>query len=178
MHVDALLVRLLDSSQKPADQELLTCEDERGAAGTVSGNLPPNARVAVGSQVVQGVLTVIAIEVPPTATTMSAIMFPVNSALGDDVLVSKSGKGILRVDHSNGLTVFPGDFTLKTYRSESIMAVQQAPTTGPCIVSYLSEDVDAKPNTVTTTLDCVTLMRQVGVEAILTHQISSALIKI
>ena len=174
---NAVLVRLLDSNEKPAAQALLTCEDEQGAVGTIFGNLPTDASVAAGSQVVQGVLSIIALEPPPTPTSMSAIMFSVNTALGDDVLLSKSVKGILHVDHGNGITVFPADFSLRKYSSEPIMAVQLTPTRQPCTVSYFGEDVDAKPNTITTTLDCLTLIQQVGVNAILAHQMPFAVIK-
>jgi hypothetical protein len=176
-HEDAILVRLLDANGKPAAQVLLACKDDKGEIGVVSGKLPPSAGVAAGSQIVEGVFTVIALEAPPATTTMSAIMFSLNSALGDDVLLSRSVKGILHIDHLDGITVFPADFSIRKYPPEPIMAVQQPPVRVPCTVSYYGEDVNAKPNSVTTTLDCLTLMQQVGVNAILAHQIPPALIK-
>ena len=100
-----------------------------------------------------------------------------NSLNGDLALMSKSGKGLIRLDHKLGIEVYPPSYQLDRVFENTIYQVQAAAATphGPCSISYFADDVNAAPKVIKSSLDCASLIQQVDSNEIFSENIPDKL---
>jgi hypothetical protein len=144
------------------DQKLLACDNGTGADATITGDVSQVRMLHAGQTVVQGNLRILVLRYPAPQNTLSSIIFAVDSALGDDAFLSKSGKGLIRLDHENGIAVYPPSYQLQRVVESSLYVVPDPPKPPtPCTITYLADDPGATPKKVIRShLDCATLIHQ------------------
>ncbi|MGZ3550187.1 MAG: hypothetical protein ACXWNZ_18080 [Vulcanimicrobiaceae bacterium] len=155
------------------EQKVLACNDGLGNSAPIIGAVSQTTVAHPGQTVLQGVLRVIVLRAPSDAGTTSSIMFAVNTAAGDSAVMSRSGKGLIRVDHQLGIAVYPPSYQLGRVLESTIYTVQGAQKPSqPCTLTYVADNLDAAPKKVIhSQLDCATLMQQVDSNAIFAGEI-------
>jgi hypothetical protein len=169
MQRETLLAVLPGPDPLSNEQKLLACDDGTGKDAPVTGAVSEVRRFHPGQSVIEGTLRVIVLAYPAPPNTLSSIIFAVNSALGEDALLSKSGKGLIRVDRDNGIAVYPPSYELRRVFEDRIYTVVDPRKTAaaPCTITYLAENPSAPPQKVLHShLDCTTLIQQTSSDAI------------
>ena len=115
-----------------------------------------------------GFVYVIVLQLPFDGQDFTSVKFTVNEAAGDAVLISKSGKGVIRLDHEDGITIYPPTYKVRSVSEEKTGAIPSEPRhSQPCTVTYLNPDPGYAPKmTLHSKLDCGTLWRTVPPDAI------------
>lgn len=148
----------------PARENLLACDDGTGKDAPTTGDVSKVARVHAGQTIDEGTLRIITLSAPSNPNQLNSVIFAVNTIAGDDALVSRSGKGIIRVDYAHGIMVYPPSYALKAVIDRTIYEVHREPAkpVAPCPVSYEPDDAGAEPKVVTSPLDCATIVQKIS----------------
>ena len=159
---------------QPMNDRLIACDDGAGRDATVTGDLSKLRTVVPGQVVVQGSLAIVVLRAPSKPGQISNVVFAANSILGEDVFNSRSGKGLIRVDHKDGIIVYPPAFVLETVVNSRLFQLQETSPTStprPCVITYEAVDQTTPARTITSRLDCATLIQQVDGDAILSGKL-------
>jgi hypothetical protein len=170
---EAVIVVLSGPNPLSNEQRLLACDDGSGNSAPVTGAVSHATVVHPGQTVLRGVLRVIALRAPSEPGKMSSIVFAVNTIAGDLALISRTGKGLIRVDHELGITVYPPSYELERVLESTIYAMQEpSKPAQPCTITYFADNPDAAPaKVIHSKLDCSTLMQRVDSNAIFSGDI-------
>jgi len=173
---DAIIALLDEGDSKTPGERLLACDDGAGNGAPITGSTAQVKLVHAGDTILQGTLRIIALDTPAKPGSISAIVFAVNTLAGDMALMSKSGKGMIRLDHATGIYVYPPSYKLKQVAENVIYEVEEAQPKpqAPCTISYLSDDPNASPKVIRSPLDCVTLLEQGNSDAIFAGDVADA----
>jgi hypothetical protein len=173
----AIIVSLRKPLPQRPEEKLLACDNGSGLDAPVTGSLNSVRAVSAGQIVEQGVLRVIALNSPSKPGTISTVVFAINTVAGDVALMSKSGKGMIRLDHAQGIFVYPPSYQLVRVMESTIYEVQRADSGMhlPCTLSYYGDDTNSAPRVIRSSLDCQTIIQQVDSNAIFSSDIPKIL---
>ena len=75
---------------------------------------------------------------------------------------------MIRLDHENGIYVYPPSYELDRIMENTIYEVEEGPPKllAPCPISYFADDSSAPPKVIRSSLDCVSLLQQADSTAI------------
>jgi hypothetical protein len=172
---NAVIVVVADANPSHSDS-LLACDDGAGGDAPITGDTAAMRPIGAGQTVAQGTLDIIFLSVPTKQGTQSLIAFPVNTLDGEIALMSKTGKGVIRVIRAKGIEVYPPSYKISSVDESTTYRLQEPPVAPtPCVVRYFADDPNAPQKIIRSSLDCATIVRQVGGDAIFAGQIPEQL---
>jgi len=163
------VIALLDTPNQGAEnQKLLACDDGSGHDAPITGAMSQVQLVRAGQTVLQGPMRVIILKPHVKPGHSSAVVLAVSKLAGDLALEAKDGKGLLRLDHTRGISIYPASYKIAKVTEITVYQVDTGPPPilQPCTLFYYRDDPTSRPKVVKSKMDCVSLIERADAAAL------------